>query len=265
MFTLRKKSVCHRGTFPSVTPSFQVGKNLENRKIHQRRRSAWVGQTDFGKLELNNRNHSGNCQRLSAKGDQFEDIWNNRRNLWTDETATTLRHFNVFTKTLFMRALHKLIILRHFNVFYGNRRANYRTVYSGKYCHRLVILRAKCSLHSQALYFLSLFLPSYWNWERWKTILWSDDEEFMFCRFSSQMCQKQRQLTPTSSYWCDPLTTIIICFIQIVHEKWCFHKSVRQTENGSERGFVKHRLNCLNNWLIKGFFFRLRFRIFVVF
>ena len=193
---LRKKSVCHRGTFASATPSVQVRKHLENRKMHQRHRSAWEGQADFGKLELNNRNHSGNCQPLSTKGDQFEDIWNNRRNLltftlslWTDETATTLRHFNVFTKTLFMRAIHKLIIFRHFNVFYGNRRANYRTVYPGKYCHGLVILLAKCSLHSQELYFLSLSLPSYWNWERRKTILWSDDEEFMFSRFSSQMCQ----------------------------------------------------------------------------
>ena len=33
----------HRGTLPSATPCFQVGKNFENRKIHQRRRSAWVG------------------------------------------------------------------------------------------------------------------------------------------------------------------------------------------------------------------------------
>ena len=31
---------------------------------HQGRRSAWVGQADFGKG--NNGNHSGNCQRLSA-------------------------------------------------------------------------------------------------------------------------------------------------------------------------------------------------------
>ena len=44
--------ICHRGTLPSATPSFQVGKNFENRKKHQRRRIAWVGQADFGKLEL---------------------------------------------------------------------------------------------------------------------------------------------------------------------------------------------------------------------
>ena len=31
-----------------------------------------------------------------------------------------------------------------------------------------------------------------------------------------------------------------ICFHEIVHDKWCLHKSVRQTENGLERGFVKH-------------------------
>ena len=47
------------------TPSFQVRKNFEKRQKHQRRRSAWMEQADFGKLELNNRNRSGNCQRLS--------------------------------------------------------------------------------------------------------------------------------------------------------------------------------------------------------
>ena len=38
----------------------------------------------------------------------------------------TLRHFNVFTKSLFRRAIHKLIILRHFTFFTGTlyRRAN---------------------------------------------------------------------------------------------------------------------------------------------
>ena len=131
--------IYHRGTLPSATPSFQVGKNFENRKIHQRRRSAWVGQADFGKLELNNRNHSGNCQRLSGKRDQFEarSIW---RSLKQSQKFSDLRafvvngrgcyyslHFNVFTKTLFRRAIHKLLILRHFNVFTGTlyRGANY--------------------------------------------------------------------------------------------------------------------------------------------
>ena len=56
---------------------FKLEKNFENRQKHQRRRSAWVGQADFGKLELNNRNHSGNCQRLvmnviHLKHDQFK-------------------------------------------------------------------------------------------------------------------------------------------------------------------------------------------------
>ena len=60
------------GTLPSATPSFQVGKNFENREKLQRRRIAWVGQADFGKLELNKRNHGGKCQHLSAKRDQFE-------------------------------------------------------------------------------------------------------------------------------------------------------------------------------------------------
>ena len=69
--------ICHRWTLLSATPSFQVRKNFENRQKHQIRRSAWVGQADFGKLELNNRNHSGNCQRLvmnviPLKHDQFK-------------------------------------------------------------------------------------------------------------------------------------------------------------------------------------------------
>ena len=57
-------------------PKFSGWKNLENRQKHQKRRSACVGQADFGKLELNNiRNDSGNSQRLSVlsvKRDQFE-------------------------------------------------------------------------------------------------------------------------------------------------------------------------------------------------
>ena len=64
--------ICHRWTSLSATPSFQVGKNFDNRQKHQRRRSAWVGQANFGKRELNNRNHWSNCQRLSLKHDQFE-------------------------------------------------------------------------------------------------------------------------------------------------------------------------------------------------
>ena len=64
--------ICHRGTLPSATQVFKLEKNFENRKKHQRRRIAWVGQADFGKLELNNRNHGGKCQHLSAKRDQFE-------------------------------------------------------------------------------------------------------------------------------------------------------------------------------------------------
>ena len=61
------------------TPIFQVGKNFENRQKHQKRRSACVGQANFGKLELNNiRKDSGNSKRLSVvnminlKHDQLE-------------------------------------------------------------------------------------------------------------------------------------------------------------------------------------------------
>ena len=59
----------------NCNPKFSGWKNFENRQQHQRRRSAWVGQADFGKFELNNiRNHSGNSQRLSVKRDQFETL-----------------------------------------------------------------------------------------------------------------------------------------------------------------------------------------------
>ena len=46
------------------------------------------------------------------------------------------------------------------------------------------------------------------------------------------------------------LLVYFICFHETFHNKWCFHESVRQTENGLERGFVKHRLNwpCWNDW-----------------
>ena len=60
-FVFLAVGICHRWTLLSATPSFQVRK----RQKHQRRRSAWMEQADFGKLELNNRNRSGNCQRLS--------------------------------------------------------------------------------------------------------------------------------------------------------------------------------------------------------
>ena len=38
------------------------------------------------------------------------------------------------------------------------------------------------------------------------------------------------------------LLVYFICFHETVHNKWCLHKSDRQTENGLERRFVKHWL-----------------------
>jgi len=61
-------NICQQRNLPSATLTFPVGKNFENRQKHQRCRSAWVGQADFGKIELNNSNHSGNCKRLSVEG-----------------------------------------------------------------------------------------------------------------------------------------------------------------------------------------------------
>ena len=37
-------------------------------------------------------------------------------------------------------------------------------------------------------------------------------------------------------------------FNETVHNKWCWHKSVRQTENGLERGFVEPWKLRSNNW-----------------
>ena len=34
-------------------------------------------------------------------------------------------------------------------------------------------------------------------------------------------------------------------FHETFHDKWCEDKSVEQTENGLERGFAKHWLNCV--------------------
>ena len=39
-----------------------------------------------------------------------------------------------------------------------------------------------------------------------------------------------------------------ICFNETVKDKWCLDKSVGQTENDSERGFVKMAELRLNDW-----------------
>ena len=36
-----------------------------------------------------------------------------------------------------------------------------------------------------------------------------------------------------------------VCFIEIVHDKWCLDKSVGENENGLERGFVKRGLSSV--------------------
>ena len=117
--------ICHRWTLLSATPSFQVRKNFENRQKHQRRRSAWVGQADFGKLELNNRNHSGNSQRLvmnviHLKHDQFKINAVEFSDL-REEASTRLSFAmaSFFSKTLYRQGLHSLINLRYLKVFTG--------------------------------------------------------------------------------------------------------------------------------------------------
>jgi len=58
--------ICHRGPLPRATAGFSLWQKLCESAKHQRRRSVWVGQADFRKVEPNNGNHSGNCERLSA-------------------------------------------------------------------------------------------------------------------------------------------------------------------------------------------------------
>ena len=150
------------GHIAKCDPKFSSWKKLWKSRKTSKTPYCLGGAGRFWKLELNNRNHGGKCQHLAAKRDQFEtrSIWINRWyfltfafSLWTDEATTTFRHFNVFAKTFYGRAIHKLVILRYFNVFTGTlyRRANYSLP---RHRHRFVIFRAKCSLCSQALYFL---------------------------------------------------------------------------------------------------------------
>ena len=53
------------------------------------------------------------------------------------------------------------------------------------------------------------------------------------------------QITLLAGYFtkANALLLFSICFHENVHNKWYLHKSVRQTENGLEHGFVKHWLN----------------------
>ena len=88
------------------TLSFQVGKNFENRQKHQKRRSACVGQADFGKLELNNiRKDNGNSQRLSVvnvinlKHDQLEINVAECSDLRALMHGREICHFKAFTQT----------------------------------------------------------------------------------------------------------------------------------------------------------------------
>ena len=39
--------------------------------------------------------------------------------------------------------------------------------------------------------------------------------------------------------------TVYALINETVHDKWCLDKSVGQTENNLERGFVKHCLNSV--------------------
>ena len=53
-------------TWGKCDSEFAIKKSLiSNRRKYQKHRNAWVGQADLKKrAELNERNHSGDCQRL---------------------------------------------------------------------------------------------------------------------------------------------------------------------------------------------------------
>ena len=58
---------CHGGPLPSTTLGVSLWQELWESAKHQRRHSAWVGQTDFQKVEPNNGNRNGNWQHLSVQ------------------------------------------------------------------------------------------------------------------------------------------------------------------------------------------------------
>ena len=45
--------------------------------------------------------------------------------------------------------------------------------------------------------------------------------------------------------WNMCFSSLLLCFIEIADDKRCLDKSVGQTENGMEHGFVKHRLKSV--------------------
>ena len=145
------------GHIAKCDPKFSSWKKLWKSKIHQRRRSAWVGQVDFGKLELNNRNHNGNCQRLSGKCDQCEtrSVWRSLRQSqkFSDVRAFVVNGRGCYYSSPFQRFYENPIQASNsqaydpspFQRFTGTfyRRDNYSLpIYPGKYSQRLVILRA---------------------------------------------------------------------------------------------------------------------------
>ena len=126
--------------------------------------------------------------------------------LWTDEVTTILRHFKVFSKTLYrvLGGLHTFIMLRYFTVFtetvycrWTSSRLHMQAL------HRHVIVRAKCIFRSQALCLLYLsHPPETGNGRKQSFDNWSDEEEKMFSGIwpsSVLNVSKQRLLTPTNA------------------------------------------------------------------
>ena len=125
---------------------FKLEEALKIAKYIKGRHSAWVGQADFRKLELKHRNHSGNCQCWSGKRDGIEDLWNNRRNFLTFALGV-VNGRGCYYSSPFQR-------------FYGNSlHASQLHSTQTSTVRGLLFSELKCSLRSQALYFLYLSHP----------------------------------------------------------------------------------------------------------
>ena len=58
-------------------------------------------------------------------------------------------------------------------------------------------------------------------------------------------CLTARAYLNTQKYGLFCSLVYAICFHETVRDIWCLYKRVRKTENGLERGFVKHWLNAV--------------------
>ena len=167
-----------------------------------------MGQADFGKLELNNRNQSGNCQRLvmnviHLKHDQFKINAVKFSDL-REEVSTRLSFAisSFFSKILYRQGPYSLINLRYFKVFTETSSIEGEPVEfpsTQANLHKFVILQAKCTIRIQTLSGL-LYLshpPETGNGGKRSFDKGSDEEEkivFWYLAFLSSQCVKAKTI-----------------------------------------------------------------------